>query len=301
MKKNAFTMLELIFVIVVMGILAKFGIELLAQIYNNFIYNSVNSSLQEKSQNAVEIVGGRLQYRIKDSIIARQSADDTNFTSLSTANSDDYNILEWVATDIEGFRGQTQPLWSGIIDLDDSNATLLITPETNTTAIDALIDTLSDGNSDLTDAAIYFPGSNTNVLTGYGWQRPAIKFTDQNHTMHPIKAGTNIYELIPRNGDTNDDNNLSGIDVYENYQLAWTAYAVGINNYDDTNKTGTLTLWYDYQPWEGEKYTDGTPRILMEDVSSFRFRALGSVVQIQVCTKSDLVEEYSICKEKTIF
>ncbi|WP_304545454.1 type II secretion system protein [Sulfurimonas microaerophilic] len=300
MKKNAFTMLELIFVIVVMGILAKFGVELLAQIYNNFVHNSVNSSLQEKSQNAVELVGSRLQYRIKESIIARKSSDDTNFTSLSTANSDDYNILEWVATDIEGFRGSTKPLWSGIIDLDNSNATLLKTPETNTTAINDLIDALSNGNSSLANAAIYFPGSNTNVHTDYGWQRPTIKFTDQNHTMHPVKAGA-IDELVPRNADTNAINSLSGIDIYENYQLAWTAYAVGIDDYNDSTNTGTLKLWYDYQPWEGEKYSDGTEVKLMENVSTFRYRAIGSVVQIQVCTNSDLIEDYSICKEKTVF
>ena len=297
MKRSAFTMLELIFVIIVMGILAKFGVELLAKMYDNYIYNTLNSSLQKKSQNAVEMIASRLQYRIKSSIIARKSSDD-NFTSLSTANSSDYNILEWVGSDIDGFRGTTKPLWSGIIDLDDSNATLLKTPETNATALNSLIDALSDGNASLSDAAIYFPGSNTNIKTGYGWQRPTETFNDQNHTMHPVKAGTNEDEFAPKTGTS-----FSGVDVYEYYKLAWTAYAVGFSDYNQTSHMGTLTLWYNYQPWEGEKYTDGNSTTLMKDVSTFRFRAIGSVVQIQVCTKSDLIkdEEYSICKEKTVF
>jgi len=297
MKKSAFTMLELIFVIIVMGILAKFGVELLAKMYDNFIYDNINSSLQAKSQNAVETIAARLQYRIKDSIIARRSEDDNNFTALSNANSDDYNIIEWVGSDSEGFRGTTEPLWSGIIDLDDSNATRLKTPETNTTALNSLISTLSDGNASLSDAAIYFPGSNTNIKTGYGWQRPTEIFNDQNHTMHPIKAGSTD-KFKPKTGTS-----FSGVDVYEYYKLAWTAYAVGIPDYNPSTHMGTLTLWYNYQPWEGEKYTDGNSTILMNDVSSFRFRAIGSVVQIQVCTKSDLTkdENYSICKEKTVF
>jgi len=298
MKKSAFTMLELIFVIVVMGILAKFGVELLAKVYDNFIYDKINNSLQAKSQNAVEIIASRLQYRIKDSIIARQSSDDTNFTSLSTANSDSYNILEWVGSDIDGFRGTTAPLWSAIIDLDDSNTTLLKTPETNTTALNSFIGSLSEGNVSISDAAIYFLGSNTNIKTGYGWQRPTEIFNDQNHTMHPIQAGGAIDEFAPKTGTS-----FSGVDVYEYYKLAWSAYAVGISDYNQSSHMGTLTLWYNYQPWEGEKYTQGNNATIMENVSTFRFRAIGSVVQIQVCTKSDLTkdENYSICKEKTVF
>jgi len=297
MKKSAFTMLELIFVIVVIGILAKFGVELLAKIYDNFIYDNINSSLQAKSQNAVETIAARLQYRIKDSIIARRGDNDTNFTSLSTAGDDAYNILEWVGSDSEGFRGTTEPLWSGIIDLDDSNATLLKTPETNTTAIISLIDVLSHGDANLSDAAIYFPGSNTNIKTDYGWQRPVVTFNDQNHTMHPIKA-SGIDGFAPKAGS------FSGVDVYEYYKLAWTAYAVGIKDYNTSSHMGTLTLWYNYQPWNGGKYDiNGSSKIIMKDVSSFRYRAIGSVVQIQVCTKSTLIkdENYSICKEKTVF
>lgn len=302
MKRLAFTMLELIFVIVVTGILAKFGMELLAKVYDNFIFNSVNSALQEKSQNAVEMIASRLQYRIKNSVIAREDSNDSNYTSLSEANSSDYDILEWVGSDIDGFRGTTKPLWSGIIDLDDSNATLLKTPETNTTELNNTIYALSDGNATLYDAAIYFPGSNSNVKTGYGWQRPPEDFNDQNHTMHPIQAGDEEDELAPRAGTS-----FSGVDVYEYYKLAWTAYAIALEEYNTTTKTGNLYLYHNYQPWKAERYNDSNDSrhksLLMKDVSTFRFHAIGSVIQIQVCTKSNLLqdEEYSICKEKTVF
>jgi len=39
--RAAFTMIELIFVIVVMGIIGKFGVEFLAQAYKSFIFSSV--------------------------------------------------------------------------------------------------------------------------------------------------------------------------------------------------------------------------------------------------------------------
>lgn len=308
---KAFTMIELIFVIVIMGILAKFGVEFLAQAYNSFIHSKINNTLQGQSETAVEFVANRLQYRIKDSVIARESND--SFSGLSGYSARTAPILEWVGSDIEGFRGDSMPHWSGVIDFAQSTAFSLKSPETNTTAIDVLIDVLSDTNSSINDAALYFVDSDNDVQNGYGWAFGGGALTDQNGSvMHPIKAGTFIDEFVPRIGGTTTDNNLTNVDVSDYYKLAWTAYAVGIDNYDkydpvtnpDGNNTGDLTLWYDYQPWDGENYkTSAKKQIIMQDVSTFQFMAIGSLIKIQVCVKSNLLkdEEYSICKEKTIY
>jgi hypothetical protein len=114
--------------------------------------------------------------------------------------------------------------------------------------------------------------------------------------MHPIVGGATY---------ASTDGNFS--EIYEYYQLAWSAYAVVMENYDATTKMGTLVLHYDYQPWNGDTYllkANGSATksaTIMENVSSFRFMTIGSLVKIQVCAKSDLVEEYSLCKEKTIY
>jgi len=293
MRKTAFSMIELIFVIVVMGIIAKFGVEFLAQSYNNYIYANINNSLQAKAEMVVDTISARLQYRIKDSVIARQN--DSNFTALSGTTSDGYNILEWIGFDIDGFRGITEPYWSGIIDLKhpDTNSTQLVSPKTNTTKIDELIKALSYGYSDINDGAIYFIGSNSNIQTDYGWDANLTTIDSQKGAMHPIKRDANvtIFKPIDSNGV---DNNFSGIDIYEYYQFAWTAYAIEIKN-------NILTLYYDYQPWKGEKYTDAKKSVIMDNVSTFRFMSAGSIMKIQVCVKTDLVEDYSLCKEKTIF
>ncbi|MBN2782153.1 MAG: prepilin-type N-terminal cleavage/methylation domain-containing protein, partial [Campylobacterales bacterium] len=84
MQRLAFTMIELIFVIVVMGIVGKFGVEFLAQAYNNYVYASINNSLQAKSEMAVESIASRLQNRIKNSIIARD-IDNNLFEALAGA------------------------------------------------------------------------------------------------------------------------------------------------------------------------------------------------------------------------
>lgn len=291
---KAFTLLELVFVIVVMGILGKFGVEFLSEAYKNFIYSNINNTLQSNSATAVEFISTRLQHRIKDSIIARKA--DGSFKPLISA---DYNntatILEWIGSDIDGYRGTTLPYWSSIIDIDNANAnaTTLISPETNTTAVDNLIKELSNGNSDINDSALFFIGSNIDI-NGFGWDGTAI--TTQDMVMHPIHSVVGIVDrFVPVRGDNGVANSFTGVDVYEYYKLAWSAYAV-------VHEADNLTLYYDYQPWQGEKYTDGKSATIMQNVSTFRFRAIGSVVKIQVCVKSNLTnEEYSICKEKTIF
>ena len=297
MKRYAFTMLELIFVIVIMGIIGKFGTEFLAQAYKSFIFANVNNKLQSDSASAVEFIGARLQHRIKDSVIVR-TGSVAAFTSLATANpATSYTVLEWVSSDIDGYRGVSTPNWSGIIDLTHANTTVSIleSPGTNTVAINALIQTLSHGGSGINDAALYFIGSNNDISSyGWNWAKPA----NQTGVMHPINSNAQATQFIPAPGT----GTFAGIDVYEYYKLAWTANAIVIE-YNTVTKMGDLVFYYDYQPWLGEAYTTGKHFVLAHDISTFQAIAIGSVIKIQVCAKSDLIAEetYSLCKEKTIF
>lgn len=292
--KKAFTLLEMIFVIVIVGIIGKFGVEFFVNSYNTFLFSSINNSLQQESESAVEMIATRLQYRIKDSLIARKT--DGTFASLSSASGNEYTILEWVGSDIEGFLGNSDsqpnlPNWSGIIDLDLSTKTKLISPATDTDKINTLINILSDGDSSIDDVALYFVGSN-NDINGYGWD--GNKITNQNQVMHPITSSTNKNQFISSISGVD----FSGVDVYEFYKLAWSAYAVAYN----TNKN-ELHFYYDYQPWMGEKYSDAKSSLIMQHVSTFKFVSIDNIIKIQVCVQSDIIsnEEYSICKEKVVF
>lgn len=304
--RKAFTFIELTFVILIIGILSKFGVEFLAQSYRNFISTKINNELQANSATAVEFIATRLQHRIKDSVIARVDANNSFQALASSTFDDNADILEWVGSDIDGYRGDDEPYWSGVIDIDDSNAsaTVLISPQTNTTKIDTLINDLSYGTSDMNSTAIYFIGSNTDI-TGYGWNGAAL--TDQNtsviHSVDNIVGQTNRYK--PVRGDNGNTNTFADVDVYEYYKLTWTAYAVVHEDGDGDGDADDLVLYYNYQPWKGESYDDNTTdsALIMQNVSTFRFRSIGSTIKIQVCVTSDLLtnEEYSICKEKTVF
>ena len=119
--------------------------------------------------------------------------------------------------------------------------------------------------------------------------------------MHPIESTSNIDEF---DSNISSGNDFVDTDIYEYYQLAWSAYAVALEDYNATGEnTGNLMLYYDYQPWHGEDFngSESQKALIMKDVSTFQFKSVGSVIKIQVCVKSTLMEDYSLCKEKTIF
>jgi len=305
-NRFAFTMIELIFVIVIMGIIGKFGVEFLAQAYNSFIFSKINHELQSSSEATVEFIAKRLEGRIKDSVIARLA--DKSFDAIGDVNiSKTYVVLEWIGSDTDGFRGISNtnvphlPDWSGIIDLDEGNATTLVSPETNTTAINSLIHILSGSTESIFDSALFFKGANSDIKTGYGWDTNTVTINAQRGAMHPVQSVAGNLDQFTSSTGTN----FSGIDVYEYYKLAWSAYAVVMEDYNATTKMGNLYFYHNYQPWQGEQYDDNNDSkhksLLMKNVSTFRFTAIGSIMKIQVCTKTDLVEEYSLCKEKTVF
>lgn len=299
-KRTAFTLLELIFVIVIMGILSKFGVEYLYQAYNTFIYAKINNELQARSELAVQTIANRLQYRIPQSTIKRIGTS-TTFTLAPqiVANPDDYNVLEWIGYDSDGFRGSTtEPLWSGIIDLNTTLTTSakLFSPDTNTSAIDALIQILSEGGSTIADAAVFFASADYDK-DGFGWYGSATAVTDHTKSIHPVKAGSNIDEFTT--GFSSGD--FSGMRVYNRYFLAWSAYAIA-------HEGTQLFLYYNYQPWHGEKYSDYPNNnikksLLMDNVDTFRIRPSpdGTLFNIIVCVENNLTVDHSLCKEKVIF
>jgi len=308
--KKAFTMLELVFVIVIMGIVASIGAEIIVKLYDNYLKTRSINKLQFQTELVLGQIVKRLTYRIKDSVIARQAtvANFLNYKTLLDANSS-YQILEWIGKDNESFRGQSNgilsaPGWSGFIDLD-SNQTgkslgiygKLKTPGSELNVTDATIQALSYGTVSLLHGdgkqkpALIFKGQSSFDIDQYGW-----KGIEGNYTSIVSYSGAGSNDLL------NFDENVSakGVnEIYEQYDLAWSAYAiVPVGNANDFN----LTLYYNYQPWENEKYTDGNSSVLVEHVSSFRFRQDGQTIRLKLCIRDDKTGgDYGFCKEKVVF
>jgi len=308
MFKKAFTMIELIMVIVVLGIVASIGADIIANLYENYIKTRAINSLQTQTELVLDQIQKRLTYRIKDSVIARNSTD---YITLSSADSN-YSILEWIGKDNESFKGISNPGWSGFIDLESndtnktSNTLKTSGSELNTTSdiIKALsYDTVSLLDTDIAPAydrpTIILKGLSGFDMSNYGWDNG-----DGNYTLKVSYTASDTDIL-------NFDENITAkgvIEISEQYDLAWSAYAlVPEGDENDFN----LTLYYNYQPWEGEQYDDNitaNPNIkkatIMEHVSTFRFTQIGETIRIKLCINdANRSGDYNFgfCKERVIF
>ena len=284
--RKGFTLIEMIFVIVIFGIMSKFGAELLYKIYESYIYSNTLNRLQNQTELTVKQIANRLQYRIKDSTIARKSISTVADYKAIGSVDETYGAtaIEWIGVDINGWRGDktsTAPLWSGFIDLAASLDTNLSSPGTR---------------ANLKNYGLFFIGSEVDLeSSSFGWDGTNLKSKPANITN--IKVVETSKNAIAR---ANKAKNFKNSDVFEYYQLAETAYAVSLDK-----GTRKLYLYSGYKPWLGQKATkNGKKSLLMENVSSFKFTSMGDILVIQVCASDDNVTglgEYAICKEKAVF
>ena len=304
--KKGFTFIEMLFVIVIMGMLAKFGSEIFRNVYQNYTSSTANNKMQIDTELVLQQIANRLQFRLKDSVIATRV--NGNFTGLSSITDSNYTAFEWIGYDIDGFLGNNRagvetynkPTWTGFIDVDAINNPLLadtntlFSPSSDTGEINIVINALSPAGVGIADSAIFFVGENANVQTDYGWNTGAQLVTQNNIAAHRIQAGGTVQQFDDITGA-----DFNGTDIYEQYRLSWTAYALEVTN------DGNLTLHYDYRPWDGENYDDAntSTALLMENVSTAKLQMLGDMINIQICVDENNItrNEYSVCKEKTIF
>lgn len=296
MMRKAFTMLELVFVIVILGIVASIGADIIASLYKNYLKTRSINRLQSQTELVLDQIAKRMQYRIKDSV---RAIDTTGkFVPLPDANSS-YTILEWVGYSNESFLGG----WTGFIDLDSNETNASVTPKTlktsgsdlNTT--DSIINALSYGDVSLTlggldSPAIIFKGKSDYNISKY------YTHDDDDYTVKVKRKALPTNDVL-----VIDDDNVSKDEIFEQYWLSHSAFAIvpvldgGVNDFN-------LTLRYNYQPWEGESYNNIAGVTLMEHVSTFRFTQVGETIRIKLCINDDNRSgdyNFAFCKERVIY
>jgi len=293
--KKAFTMIELVFVIVIMGIVASIGAEIIVKLYDNYLRTRSINKLQFQTELVLDQIAKRLTYRIKDSTIGEDN--NSNYVPLPDANSS-YTILAWIGKNYEGFLGESNgsrvvPGWSGFVDLDsnETNATQIKTSGSHLDYARDIINALSYGDINIStttgpNAVLIFKGKDDYNVSKYGWNGSGTN--DANYTYNIEVNSTDVLKL-----------NKLVTTAYEQYDLAWSAYAlVPEGSSDDFN----LTLKYNFQPWDGETYNDGNSSVLMEHVSTFKFIQIGETIRIKLCIRDDRTGgDYGFCKEKVVF
>jgi len=307
MKRRAFTMIELVMVIVVLGIVSMIATDIIATMYKGYIQTKIINDLEQKTETLINQVAKRLEYRIKDTMIARKKGTN-DFLAMNSdeINSSSFDMVEWIGSDYESFLGENNgsfsvPGWSGFIDVDnaDTNNTQVETPGSDLNIAERTILALSDNKAGFTvvnnhPALIFKCSKGDSNLSRYGWDDNVPNLPDHNYTLAVSRLGTDVLTF-----DTLQLNR----NICEQYYLAWTAYALVPMGSDPEDFN--LTLRYNYQPWYGEKYNDTnvSSQVIAEHVSTFRVMQVGETLRVKVCIQDGNItgEPVGFCKEKAIF
>lgn len=309
--KRAFTLLELVVVIVVLGIIAMMSFNAIMNIYSNYFQTKTVNELETQTEIALEQISKRLEHRIKPSVIARKT--DGAFLALndSGVNLDaKYEILEFIPYAYEIFNdvpsGNKAGRYSGYVDLAKSSpATGLISPGSNfsTEVVETIKDltckddTRNDKCVDFTkkDGGVVaiFSDVYYNVQDSFGYKGDITK-------LDIAKVGVKSTD-----GNTLEISGFDGKQISEQYHLAYTANAIvpeqSADPKDAANGVFDLNLYYDYRPWMGEKYKpNGEKATLAKNVTRFVFTEKNGVIVLKLCMRAKN-SEITICKSKAVY
>ena len=321
--KRAFTLLELIIVIVILGIIAMMSFNAMMNIYSNYFQTRTVNELETQTEIALEQISKRLEHRIKPSVIARKT--DGAFLALndSGVNLDaKYEILEFIPYAYEIFndvisldandnvieQGGKAGRYSGYADLAKSSpATGLISPGSNFTT--GVVETIKDltcrdeiRNATCVDFAkkdggvvAIFSDVYYNVQSSFGYSNGTV----------PVSLDIAKVGVKSTDGDTLEISGFGGKQISEQYHLAYTANAIvpeqSADPKDTANGVFDLNLYYDYRPWMGEKYKqNGEKATLAKNVTRFVFTEKNGVIVLKLCMRAKN-SEITICKSKAVY
>ncbi|WP_299084678.1 type II secretion system protein [uncultured Campylobacter sp.] len=257
--KRGFTLIELVFVIVVLGIISMFGADLYTKIYKSYVHVRAVNQLEARTQNAMMLITNRLEDRIKSSTIGRDLAVN-DFVPISDLTNPRFDILEWIGQSVETRNiNQRNPGWSGFMSMsqlrdttwvaDTNNAGYIADTRTPFNMVSLGSDfpqvarivrnlraTAYNTPSNNTQVAVIFrvvtnDASPTSVGIGFGYDR-AVWADGRNRVLiavgTPSAAGSGSIqgETITINQYPFNPNNANSQEFSEQYYIAHSAYAI---------------------------------------------------------------------------
>lgn len=293
--KRAFTMVELIFVIVIVGILAKFGADIYTKVYMNYSHSRAINTLESRTEQVLEVMASKLKNRIARSTVAIKS-DKGKISSASPIRpiytiTGEEDILEWYgsAEEIKIIAGTPPKLgWSGFVDLNSTDTQYnvsLSSPGSNIENAQTYMTSLYSG-AEKNLALVFDSGYRSSIdkiAKDYGW----LGNQAHNEVMVGHYNG-NKFMLDEKSNLPNTYSNLYKR-IWEEYNIAYTAYAIvpeDVDKFIGESKMFNLYIYYNYQPWKnGAKFETGKKSLLADNVSLFRFREENGVLYLKICMR----------------
>lgn len=255
--RKAFTMIELLFVIVILGIVGGFALEAVRQYYEGIYRTQEYTKRVAEADHILEQLAKYFENAISSSIVNldRNDTIGTCYGPPVSGDLSDYTVA-FIGVDVDSMRGISgRPGWSEEVRLMGNNE--LNASDANYTMANDIITALYPASS-LRDSAIYDPdsidlascarfGLNGAQIGGAGYHRLSV-------AANPISS-----TVIRLNAENN------ATDGRRKYLLR-TGYAFRVDN------NGTFRVFTNFRPWAAERYNTALNRkenVLGQNVAHF--------------------------------
>jgi type II secretory pathway pseudopilin PulG len=298
MVKKAHTLIEMIFVIVILGIIAIGSFNLISKLYERNYIAKTTSDFEYFSQQLTSQLSFLLENRIPLSTIG-YNFKNNDFKYIDDIDeNDDYPIVEWIG-DLRDAKIELN--LSGFADLYDSEKPVLKALDFNSSFVNTILHNKYDTDKNLIDlTAILFAGTfdegSEEVLSDYnnsfGWHGHKHKYVFTISDYKQVDKDCNL---------TLED--TDGKRIYDKFYLSDTAYGIALGrdinisakciqdlHIKDSEINNTLFLFYNYRPWKKETFcadyndsnetASGNVTVLAQFVYGFKIRKVNSHLEM---------------------
>ena len=323
MVRKSFTLMEMIFVIVILSFIITGGLMVASKIYKRNMIATKTLSLAFNTELVIDKLANRLYYRIPLSAIGYDpSTHDFKYLGDLTNNDTNYTVLEWIGESYDIENGLN---FSGFADLYAANKPVLAALDFNASDINETLNNKFNKNEDFKNfVGIIFAGSfdrgDEGALDDYndsfGWHGNKAKyvFTIGDYTQNGNDTNLSLRKY--------DGSEIDHARIYEKFYLADSAYALALGkdintsadcianlNIPENEVNNTLFLFYDYRPWKGETFcaddngtASGEVNILSKNIEGFYVKSVNSHLELffkAVYQRGDVTIKVS--KQKVVF
>ncbi len=283
--KRGFTLIEIIFVVVISAILSVGAFKAMEALYLRSARAKAVTELSLRSQIVLDQLSQRLYNRVANSVVGYVKSDGTHSCESLKDTVETWRVLEWLELDEAHLVSGD---YSGMADLNASSQNGLKTPDLNRSAfVHGIYNLIFAGSFDAGDEAV-------RACEGaYGW--------------HGFDSNLSFDVDFPADGEISITDGVKPDVIYDKYYLTPGALAVARGADIDRNAdcmdialldlglsekeiNATLFLFYDYHPWRGETFCadpaggdrEGSVTILAKEVAGFDARYLNGVMVLKL-------------------
>lgn len=237
-RRSAFTMIELLFVIVILGIVGGFALEAIRSYYEGIYRTGEYTKRVAQADHILEQLSKYFENAISVSIVNLDKDNATGCYGVPGVDdmSADYTVA-FIAADTDSLRGlwnstqgRYQPGWSEDVLVNDFNITAT---DANYTIANSVITSL--GSSLINSAVFNTDSSNVGVCDRFNWNDAGG--TAGYHTIASVpNSATLSLNTAPAHG--------------QRKYLLRTAYAFRVED------NGSFMMYTNFRPWAGVQYKD---------------------------------------------